>query len=127
MCNVKSCEGFHNSLQYQWVWFAIECYKRFVPLILHQLIIGWIGKAHSPTKITTRHFFIDNFFLFSFFFVFYFEYYSEIYYIVFDTFCFSVTFIILTNICVDKYQHVFIRLISHITLFIHLCLGMLDG
>ena len=27
----KDCEGFHNSLQYQWTWFAIECYKRFVP------------------------------------------------------------------------------------------------
>ena len=102
--------------------------KDLCSLILHQLIIGWIGKTHDLTKITTRHFFIDNFFfLFSFFFVFYFEYYSEIYYIVFDTFFFSVTFIILTNICVDKYQHVFIRLISHITLFIHLCLGMLDG
>jgi len=25
------CEGFHNSLQYQWAWSTIECYKRFVP------------------------------------------------------------------------------------------------
>ena len=45
------------------------------------------------------------------------EYYSEIYYIVFDTFFLSVTFIILKNIYVDKYQPIFIHLISHITLF----------
>ena len=28
----------------------IECYKRFVSLILCQLVVEWIGKAHGPTK-----------------------------------------------------------------------------
>ena len=45
---------FHNSLQYQWAWFAIEYYKRFVSLILHQLVIGWIGKAHGPTILIDK-------------------------------------------------------------------------
>ena len=44
------CEGFHNSPQYQWAWSAIKCYKRFMPLILHQLVVGWIGKAHGLTS-----------------------------------------------------------------------------
>ena len=43
---------FHNSLQYQSTWSAIECYKRFVPRHPHQLVIGWIGKAYDPTNIS---------------------------------------------------------------------------
>ena len=41
-------------------WSAIECYKKFVPLIHHQLVIGWIGKAHGPTYMqeTLEH--LDN-------------------------------------------------------------------
>ena len=37
------CEGFHNSLQYQWVWSVIECYKRFV--LPHPSPIGrWMDR-----------------------------------------------------------------------------------
>ena len=28
---IRKCERFHNLLQYQWAWSAIECYKRYVP------------------------------------------------------------------------------------------------
>jgi len=27
-CVIHYCEGLHNSLQYQWAWTTIECYKK---------------------------------------------------------------------------------------------------
>ena len=47
------CEGFHNSLQYQWAWSATKCYKRFVPP--HPSPIGFEVKWHTSQSNRNSH------------------------------------------------------------------------
>ena len=46
----KNYEGFHNHSNTNGLGLRLNAIEDLCPLILHQLVVGWIDKAHSPTS-----------------------------------------------------------------------------